>query len=145
MSAWDTCCGLIVLVGSIVSTAILLYIRRRNIDTRCLKKDDNAVVSLLGVLPTLLLLVFGIIVILVITGLIFGIFTLIGICLLAAAAFVLYMKKGDVTIAPKSAFMWLLVIGLILAVFGQVVMDIGSFDMSTIPVLDALHDMIRVD
>ena len=80
-----------------------------------------------------------------IISLVFGIFTLIGMCLLIAAAFILWMKKGAVTIAPNSVFMWLLIFGLILMFFGQFVMDIGSIDLRAIPGMEALHNLIRVN
>lgn len=109
-----------------------------------LKKADDALIGM-GIFGIILVFIVGIVVILALISLVFGIFTLIGMCLLAAAAFILLMKKGAVTIAPSSVFMWLLVAGLILVFFGQVVMDIGSVDLSTIPGLEALHNLIRVN
>ena len=112
---------------------------------RCLRHADDAIVITMAVVASILVLIVGIILILVVTGLVFGIFTLIGMCLLAGSAFILLMKKGAVAFTPNSPFMWLLIIGLIMLVFGQVVMDIGSFDLSVIPGLEAFHDSIHID
>lgn len=112
-----------------------------------LRKADAAVIGILsgmGILGVILVFIVVVVIILAIISLVFGVFTLVGICLLIAAAFILLMKKGAVTIAPNSVFMWLLIAGLILVFFGQVVMDIGSVDMSAIPGLEALHNLIRV-
>lgn len=110
----------------------------------CLKKADDALIGM-GALGVILVFIVGVVVVLALISLVFGVFTLIGMCLLAAAAFILLMKKGAVTIAPTSVFMWLLVTGLILVFFGQVVMDIGSVDLSTIPGLETIHNLIRVN
>jgi len=107
-----------------------------------LKKADDAAI---GLLFTLLIFVVGIVVIMTLISIVWGIITIIGMCMLCGAAFVLLMKKGAVTIAPNSVFMWLLIIGLILVFFGQVVMDIGSVDLRAIPGLEALHNLIRVN
>jgi len=109
-----------------------------------LKDADDAILGIATIGGLLLFVVIGIVILAVVT-LVFGIFTLIGACLLIAAAFVLYMKKGAVTFAPNSVFMWLLFIGLILVCFGQFVMDIGSIDLRVIPGLEALHNSVRVN
>ena len=140
------CCGTFLGIAGILATVLSIYMIKKKdgfpMKLRKLKKDNDAV---LGLLFTLLIFIVGIVVLISIISLVFGIFTFIGICLLAAAAFILFMKKGVVTFAPKSPFLWLLVIGIILVVFGQVVMDIGSIDLSAIPGMDALHNLIRVD
>jgi len=110
----------------------------------CLKNANEAAIPVQALGVILVFIVIGII-ILAVVSLVFGIFTLIGACMLIGSAFILYMKKGAVTIAPNSVFMWLLIIGLILICFGQFVMDIGTIDLRTIPGLEALHDLVRVN
>ena len=104
------------------------------------KADDSGIAVAFGGI-----LLAGIIVIVVIAvlGLVFGILTLIGMCLLAAAAYMLYIKKGAVAFTPNSVFMWLLIIGLILVCFGQFVMDIGSVDLKAVPVFEAIYNVVR--
>lgn len=109
-----------------------------------LKNADDAVLGITTIGGLLLFIVAGVIILALIT-LVFGIFTLIGMCLLIGAAFVLYMKKGSVTIAPNSVFMWLLISGLILLFFGQFVMDIGSIDLGAVPGMETIHNFIRVN
>lgn len=113
-----------------------------------LKNADDAMLGIATVGGLLLFIVVGII-ILAVVSLVFGIFTLIGMCLLIGAAFVLFMKKGAVTIAPHSVFMWLLIVGLILIGLGQTMsyfgMDIVTIDLRVIPGLEALHNSIRVN
>lgn len=101
--------------------------------------------NILGKFGEILGFIIGIVIIIALISLVFGVFTLLGVCFCAAAAFILLMKKGAVTIAPNSPFMWLLIIGLILVFFGQFVMDIGSVDLSVVPGLEAIHNSIRVD
>lgn len=114
-----------------------------NMNLRQLKNDNSALIGM-GFLGVILVFIIIGVVIISIISIVWGIFTLIGACLLIGAAFILFMKKGAVTIAPNSVFMWLLIIGLILVFFGQVVMDIGAVDLSTVPGLEALHDSIWV-
>lgn len=153
-SIFETCCGAIFIVGIMLTVAIMLYFKKRNsgnkmvgigrnMNLRQLKNDNNALFKMgfLGVI-----LVFAIIGVLIIAiiSIVWGIFTLIGMCLLIASAYILIMKKGAVTFAPNSVFMWMLIVGLILVFFGQFVMDIGNVDLSTIPGLEAIHNSIRV-
>ena len=153
-SIFETCCGTIFVIGIVLTVAIMLYFKKRNggnkmfgigrnMNFRQLKNDNSALIGMgfLGVI--LVFCIIGVIVLSIIS-IVWGIFTLIGACLLIGAAFILFQKKGAVTIAPNSVFMWLLVIGLILMFFGQVVMDIGSVDLSAVPGLEAIHDSIRV-
>lgn len=112
-------------------------------DMSRLKNDNDALIGI-GILGVILVFIIVGVLIISIISIVWGIFTLIGMCLLIGAAFILFMKKGAVTIAPNSVFMWLLIIGLILVFFGQVVMDIGSVDLSAVPGLEALHNSIRV-
>jgi len=109
---------------------------------RRLRKNEDAGVAIFSLKFLILILVA--IVVIAIFSLMFGIFTLIGLCLLIAAAFILWMKKGAVTVAPNSVFMWLLIAGVILVCFGQFVMDIGNIDLRVIPGLEAIHNSIRV-
>lgn len=115
----------------------------RIMNLRQLKNDNDALIGMGGLGVILVFIIVGVLIVSIIS-IVWGIFTLIGMCLLIAAAYILFMKKGAVTIAPNSLFMWLLIIGLILVFFGQVVMDIGSVDLSTIPGLEAIHNSIRV-
>lgn len=153
-SIFDACCGTIFVIGVALTVAIMLYFKKRNggnqmfrnrcnMNLRQLKNDNSALIGM-GFLGVILVFIIIGVVILAIVSLVFGIFTLIGACLLIGAAAVLYMKKGAVTIAPNSVFMWLLIIGLILVFFGQFVMEIGSVDLSVIPGLEAIHNGIRV-
>jgi len=112
---------------------------------RSLKKANDAAVFALGTLGVILVFIIAGVVIVAVISIVWGVITLIGACLLIAAAYILYLKKGAVTIAPNSVFMWLLIIGLILVFFGQVVMNIGNVDLSAIPGLEALHNLIRVN
>lgn len=89
----------------------------------------------------LIFIIAGVLIISVIS-IVWGILTLIGACLLIGAAYVLFVKKGAVTIAPNSVFMWLIIGGLILIFFGQVVMEIGSVDLSILG-LEPLHTILR--
>ncbi len=69
-------------------------------------------------------------------SLVWGLFAFIGICLLVGAAFVLFMKKGKVTFKPNSAFMWLLILGIVLVVISPVVGQLfgnPTIDFSVIP------------
>jgi len=116
----------------------------RNMNFRQLKNDNSALIGM-GILGVILVFFIIGVIALSIISIVWGIFTIIGAFLLFGAAFILFMKKGAVTIAPNSVFMWLLIIGLILVFFGQFVMDIGSVDLSTIPGLEAIHNSIRVD
>jgi hypothetical protein len=116
----------------------------KNMNIGRLKNADDAVLGIATIRGLLLFIVAGVIILALIT-LVFGIFTLIGMCLLIGAAFVLYMKKGSVTIAPNSVFMWLLISGLILLFFGQFVMDIGSIDLGAVPGMETIHNFIRVN
>ena len=120
-----------------------MFRNRCNMNLRQLKNDNSALIGMgfLGVI--LVFIIIGVLIVSIIS-IVWGIFTLIGMCLLIASAYILIMKKGAVTIAPNSVFMWMLIIGLILVFFGQAVMDIGSVDLSAIPGLEAIHDSIRV-
>ena len=109
---------------------------------RHLKNHNDALIGM-GMLGVLLVFIVLGVIILAVISLVFGIFTLIGMCLLIASAFVLFMKRGAITIAPNSPFLWLLIGGLILVFFGQVVMDIGSVDLSVIPGLEGLHNIVH--
>jgi len=153
-SIFETCCGMIFIIGIVLTVAIMLYFKKRNggnkmfgigniMNFRQLKNDNSALIGM-GFLGVILAFVIVGIVIIAIVSVVWGIFTLIGACLLIGAAFILFQKKGAVTFAPNSPFMWLLIIGLILVFFGQFVMEIGSVDLSAIPGLEALHNSIRV-
>jgi hypothetical protein len=154
-SIFETCCGMIFIIGTVLTVAIILYFKKRNggnkmvrighnMNLRQLKNDNVALIGL-GFLGVILIFIIGIVLVLSIISLVFGVLTLVGVCLCAAAAFILFMKKGAVTIAPNSPFMWLLIIGLILVFFGQFVMDIGSVDLSVVPGLEAIHNIVRVN
>lgn len=149
MSVFDTvlesCCGAIFVIVPAIVVSILYLLKKRkeekHMNICSLKKaDDSGVAIAFGGI-----LLAGVIVIIVIAviGLVFGIFTLIGMCLLAAAAYILFVKKGAVTFAPNSVFMWLLIIGLILVCFGQFVMDIGSVDLKAVPGFETIYDVVR--
>lgn len=154
-SIFEACCGMIFIIGIVLTVAMMLYFKKRNggnkmfgigniMNFRQLKNDDSALIGMgfLGVI--LVFIIIGVIIIAVIS-IVWGIFTLIGMCLLIASAYILIMKKGAVTIAPNSVFMWMLIIGLILVFFGQVVMDIGSVDLRAVPGLEALHNIFWVN
>jgi len=153
-SIFETCCGMIFIIGTVLTVAIMLYFKKRNGGNKMIRigrnmnlkqlKNDNSALIGMGILGVILVFIIIGVLIIAIISIIWGIFTLIGMCILIGAAFVLIMKKGAVTIAPNSVFMWLLVIGLILVFFGQFVMDISAVDLSVIPGLEAIHNIFRV-
>jgi len=153
-SIFEACCGTIFVIGIALIGVIILYFKKRkggnkmvgiryNMNLRQLKNDNDALIGM-GILGVILVFIIVGVVIIAIISIVWGILTLIGMCLLIGAAFILIMKKGAVTFVPNSPFMWLLIIGLILVFFGQFVMEIGSVDLSTIPGLEAIHNSIRV-
>jgi len=153
-SIFETCCSMIFIVGIVLSVAIMLYFKKRNggnkmfgignimNNLRQLKNDNDALIGM-GFLGVILVFIIVGVLIISIISIVWGIFTLIGMCLLIASAYILIMKKGAVVIAPNSVFMWMIIIGLILVFFGQFVMDIGSVDLGVIPGLEAIHNIVR--
>lgn len=109
---------------------------------KSIKNNEDALIGM-GFLGVLLIFGIGVVVLLSVISIIWGIITIIGALLLCGAAYILLMKKGQVTIAPNSPFTLLLVIGLILVFFGQVVMEIGTVNLNVIPGLEALHNMMH--
>jgi len=106
-----------------------------------MKEDDDAIGLMVGLLILFVIIILGAVVL----SFVLGLFGFIGICLLLASAYILFMAKGKVTI--KSPFFILLIAGLSLIFISQVAgMEIYTVELAefrwtllkNVPFLDVL-------
>jgi len=110
-------------------------------------KENNigaaGLMSCCALSPCIILPIIGIIfliIVMIIAGiisLVWGIFGLVGFSFLCAAAFILLMNKGKVTMTLASPFVWCVIIGIIMMILSALQMEAYYVDLSFIPGLSS--------
>jgi len=71
-----------------------------------------------------------------------GIFVFIGICLIGAAVFLVFIKRGKIQIAWLSPFSWCFFLGIILIITGGVFrLEIAYLDFSFLQTLPGINEL----